>query len=98
MQRFHLLIVHDFYVFGNPTVLCLSSHKDKKEIANKVTRTNYDLVRRALKHSLEQTGFITVFLFEDDFPSTSSAEEDYINKIDECHVCLFLAWFKNIRN
>jgi hypothetical protein len=25
-RRFHALIVHDFYAFDNPTVLCLSSH------------------------------------------------------------------------
>src|SRR5665648_262037 len=66
------------------------SSKSKKEVADKGIRTSYDLVRRALKLSLEETGLIKTYLFEDDFPSTSFAEEDYINEIDDSHVCLFL--------
>lgn len=67
-----------------------TTSKSKKDVAEKAIRTSYDLVRKALKLSLEETGFIKVYLFEDDLPSTSSAGEDYIYKIDESHVCLFL--------
>ena len=63
---------------------------DKKTIADKAVITNYDLVRRALKVALENTGFIETYIFEDDSASTSSSREDYLFKLDQSDVCLFL--------
>lgn len=66
------------------------SSTTKEELAQKAIRTSYDIVRKALKLSLEETGFIKVYLFEEESASTSSAKEDYLFKIDESHICLFL--------
>lgn len=63
---------------------------DKKAIADKAVRTNYDLVRRALKIALENTGFIETYIFEDDMASTSSSREDFLFKLDRSDICLFL--------
>ncbi|MDP1715114.1 MAG: hypothetical protein Q8L41_10260 [Anaerolineales bacterium] len=63
---------------------------DKKAVASKAVRTSYDLIRRALKTSLEETGLFKVYIFEDDHASTSAAGEDYIIELDNSHVCLFL--------
>ena len=63
---------------------------DKKTVADKAVVTSYDLVRRALKIALENTGFIETYIFEDDTASTSSSREDYLFKLDQSDVCLFL--------
>ena len=63
---------------------------DKKTIAEKATKTNYDLVRRGLRVALENTGVIETYLFEDDTASTSSSQEDYLYELDQSDVCLFL--------
>lgn len=63
---------------------------DKKAVAGKAIRTSYDLIRRALKTSLEETGLFEVYIFEDDYASTSAAGDDYIIELDKSHVCLFL--------
>lgn len=63
---------------------------DKKDVADKAVRTNYDLVRRALKIALENTGFIETYIFEDDAPSTSTSMDDYLFKLDQSDICLFL--------
>jgi len=63
---------------------------DKKAVASKAVRTSYDLIRRALKTSLEETDLFEVYIFEDDYASTSAAGEDYIFKLDNSQVCLFL--------
>jgi hypothetical protein len=63
---------------------------DKKAIADKAIRTNYDIVRRALQVALENTGFIETYIFEDDTASTSTSREDYLFKLDQSDVCLFL--------
>lgn len=63
---------------------------DKKAVAEKAVRTNYDLVRRALKIALENTGFIQTYTFEGATASTSSAREDYLFQLDQSDICLFL--------
>ena len=63
---------------------------DKKVVAEKAVRTNYDLVRRALKTALEETDLIKTYVFEDSLASTSSVSEDYFDKLDSSDVCLFL--------
>lgn len=63
---------------------------DKRTVASKAVRTSYDLIRRALKTSLEETGLFEVYIFEDDYASTSAAGDDYIAELDNSHVCLFL--------
>jgi hypothetical protein len=70
--------------------LVKAESSDKKVIADKAVRTNYDLVRRALKIALENTGFIETYIFEDDTASTSSSMEDFLFKLDRSDVCLFL--------
>lgn len=63
---------------------------DKKNLADTAIRTNYDLVRRALKVALENTGFIETYIFEDDTASTSTSRDDYLFKLDQSDICLFL--------
>src|SRR5687767_2287856 len=70
--------------------LVKTESSDKKTVADKAVTTNYDLVRRALKIALENTGFIETYTFEDDTASTSSSREDYLFKLDQSDVCLFL--------
>lgn len=64
--------------------------KSKEDIAKNAVRTNYDLVRHALKRSLDATGFISTYIFEDESASTLSAQQDYFDKLDNSDVCLFL--------
>jgi len=61
----------------------------KKDLAKRAVITNYDLIRKALKLSLEKTGLIEVYLFEDE-ASTLTAKEDYLTELDRSDVCLFL--------
>lgn len=79
---------------GGPRVnfdeIVKSESSDKKIVADKAVRTNYDLVRRALKLALENTGFIETYTFEDDSASTSSSRDDYFFKLDQSDICLFL--------
>jgi len=70
--------------------LVKTESSDKKAVADKAIRTNYDIVRRALQVALENTGFIETYIFEDDAASTSSSREDYLFKLDQSDVCLFL--------
>jgi len=70
--------------------LVKTESSDKKAVADKAVRTNYDIVRRALQIALENTGFIETYVFEDDTASTSSSREDYLFKLDQSDVCLFL--------
>lgn len=67
-----------------------SASSDKKTVADKAIRTNYDIVRRALQVALENTGFIETYIFEDDAASSSTSREDYLFKLDQSDVCLFL--------
>ncbi len=53
-------------------------------------RTNYDIIRRALKLRLEATGFIQVYVFEDGSASTLSTQDEYLYRVDDSDVCLFL--------
>ncbi len=66
------------------------SNTDKSLIAEKSSKTNYDLVRRALQMSLENTGIIKTYVFEDDMASTSPAIDDFTYKLDRSDICLFL--------
>lgn len=70
--------------------LVQAESSDKKAIADKAVKTNYDLVRRALKIAFENTGFIETYIFEDDTASTASSREDFLFKLDRSDVCLFL--------
>lgn len=70
--------------------LIQSRSVSKKEIAEKALRTNYDLVRRALQTSLDKTGLIETYLWENSPASTYSSSEDYIDELDSSDVCLFL--------
>lgn len=70
--------------------LVKTESSDKKDVADKAVRTNYDLVRRALKVALENSGFIETYIFEDDTASTASSRENFLFKLDQSDVCLFL--------
>lgn len=70
--------------------LITSPANDKEDIAERAVRTNYDLVRHALRARLEATGFIQTYVFEDEPASTASARQEYLDALDTCHVCLFL--------
>ncbi len=63
---------------------------DKKNLAERANRTSYDLVRRALKVALENTGFIKTYVFEDAAASTAPVRDDYLYKLDRSDICLFL--------
>lgn len=63
---------------------------NKKILAERANRTNYDLVRRALKVALENTGFIKAYTFEDATASTSPVKDDYLYKLERSDICLFL--------
>jgi hypothetical protein len=64
--------------------------KEKKDVADGAMRTNYDLVRRSLKTSLESTGFIQTYVFEESEASTLPVQDDYFDELDTSDVCLFL--------
>ena len=70
--------------------LVQSESVSKEGVAEKAVRTNYDLVRRALKTSLEETGINKTYLWENSPASTYSSYEDYIYELDSSDVCLFL--------
>ncbi len=63
---------------------------NKNLVVNKYLLMNYKIVRKALKLALEETGLFSVYLFEDDGPSSFTAEEDYLSNLDDCDVCLFI--------
>jgi hypothetical protein len=63
---------------------------DSKVIAEKAIRISYNLVRKALKVALEETGLFDVYVFESEYPTTSPVGEDYLDELDVSHVCLFL--------
>ncbi len=63
---------------------------NKEQLVKSAIRTDYDLVRRALKIALQETGIIDVYTFEDDLASTETAEDDFLEKLDRCDVVLFL--------
>jgi hypothetical protein len=67
-----------------------NTSKSKEDIAANAVRANYDVVRRALKLSLEATGFISTYVFEDEAASTVAAQQDYFDRLDNSDVCLFL--------
>ncbi len=67
-----------------------NASKSKEDIAKNAVRANYDLVRRALKRSLDATDFISTYVFEDEAASTLSAQQDYFDQLDNSDVCLFL--------
>jgi len=51
---------------------------------------SYNIVRRALKTLLEETGVISVYLFEDEPASSKVVGHDYIDELDDSDICLFL--------
>ena len=50
----------------------------------------YEIVRRGLKYLLEETGFISTYVFEEGTPSSRGVTDDYIMHLEESHVILFL--------
>lgn len=50
----------------------------------------YETLRSDLRYMLESTGLISVFSFESTLGSSQTALENYINGVDEAHVCVFL--------
>ena len=54
--------------------------------ADLAVRTNYDVIRRALKLRLEATSFIQVYVFEVGSASSMSAQDEYLYKIDDSDV------------
>ncbi|KEI06585.1 hypothetical protein Z957_12010 [Clostridium sp. K25] len=64
--------------------------KIKVFISSKCGVNNYDIIRLALKRLLEETGFIKAYVFEETVGSTSSARDEYLSKLEDSHVVLFL--------
>ncbi|MEI3235575.1 MAG: hypothetical protein V8S33_14715 [Intestinibacter bartlettii] len=53
-------------------------------------RREYEIVRRGLKYLLEETGFISTYVFEEGTSSSIGVTDDYIMHLEESHVILFL--------
>jgi hypothetical protein len=70
----------------------LSFIKDKISvfISSKCGVESYDIVRTALKALLENTGFITTYVFEEGDAASKTARDEYLNKLEDSHVVLFL--------
>ena len=64
--------------------------KIKVFISSKCGDPRYDDVRNRLKILIEETGFASVYLFENRLASTQSAEQDYLYALDDSDVCIFL--------
>jgi hypothetical protein len=59
-------------------------------ISSKCGVESYDIVRAALKGLLENTGFITTYVFEEGVAASKTARDEYLNKLEDSHVVLFL--------
>ncbi|UXH44430.1 hypothetical protein N5C46_22905 [Rossellomorea vietnamensis] len=59
-------------------------------ISSKCGVESYDIIRAALKNLLENTGFITTYVFEAGDAASVTARDEYLNKLEDCHVVLFL--------
>jgi len=59
-------------------------------ISSDCKKKEYIELRGLIKELLEKKGFIKTYVFEKDVASTSTAEDRYLDKLDECHVILFL--------
>ncbi|MEG0284684.1 MAG: DUF4062 domain-containing protein [Vagococcus sp.] len=50
----------------------------------------YNIIRRAIKSILENTGLFNVYIFEEAMASSSTSSDSYLNKIDRSDIILFL--------
>ncbi len=64
--------------------------KIKVFISSKCGVENYDLIRVALKQLLESTGMIQTYVFEESSPVSAPTRDEYLNKLEDSHVILFL--------
>lgn len=64
--------------------------KIKVFVSSRCGTPKYDNIRSKLKRSLEDTGFIKVYLFEEGIASTMTAQQDYLYFLDDSDVCIFL--------
>ncbi|MNO66161.1 hypothetical protein D3C76_569430 [compost metagenome] len=55
-----------------------------------VENENYDLIRAALKQLLESTGMIQTYVFEESSAVSNSTRDEYLSKLEDSHVVLFL--------
>ena len=72
-----------FNFVNNKIKVFISSRCGKEE-------ENYEILRKGLKHLLEETGFISTYVFEEETSSTMGVTDDYIMHLEESHVILFL--------
>ena len=61
-----------------------------EKVTNEILKTNYDIVRRALKKALEETNIIQAYVFENGTSSSQEAQDDFIYELDDSDICLFL--------
>ncbi|WP_058300637.1 hypothetical protein [Gorillibacterium timonense] len=64
--------------------------KIKVFISSKCGVENYDLIRCSIKQLLEATGIIKTYIFEESAAASNCTQDTYLNKLEECHVVLFL--------
>ncbi|WP_296126653.1 hypothetical protein [uncultured Anaerococcus sp.] len=64
--------------------------KIKVFISSKCGDEKYDTIRNELKLLLEETGFISAYVFEGTMASSMTARDSYLNKLNDSDVCLFL--------
>ena len=72
-----------FNFVNNKIKVFISSRCGKEE-------ENYEILRKGLKYLLEETGFISTYVFEEETSSTMGVTDDYIMHLEESHVILFL--------
>lgn len=53
-------------------------------------KQKYNYVREGLKILIESTGLAEVYVFESEGASTISAEQHYLQELENCDVCIFL--------
>ena len=72
--------------------ICDTELKDFNQVdgTEKAIRISYNLIRRALKVALVETGLFEVYVFEDESPSTLPVGDDYLGELDSSDVCIFL--------
>lgn len=71
-------------------MLFANEEKIKVFISSKCGIEKYDLLRIALKQLLEDTGLIQTYIFEESSAVSLPTQDEYLNKLEDCHVVLFL--------
>lgn len=51
---------------------------------------DYEIIRIGLKNLLEETGFIHTYVFEETTPSSMNIQEEYLNRLEDSDIILFL--------